>query len=268
LSRVLRMVLIVTLSMTFVAAFTSTRLDAQGTEHEKYVSPWKTRWDYRGPRGADHWSHLDPAYAACNEGKEQSPIDIHDAVKTDLPALQFDSKNGPVRYVINNGYTIRVNYLRGNENYLVAGGQRYELIQFHFHRPSEESISGKTYPMEAHLMYETVGGKVAGVTVLIKSGHPNSAVQKLWEHMPNTEGQNEVPGVEINPSDLLPRNTRAYFMYMGSVTAPPCTEGVTWFVIKNPIELSENQINAFAKLYPNDARPVQPLNGRVVRESR
>lgn len=264
----MRGILIVTVSMAAVAVCMNARLEAQEAEHEKYVSPWKTRWDYRGPRGADHWSQLDPAYAACNEGKEQSPIDIHGAVKTDLPPLQFESKNGPIRYVINNGYTIRVNYRRGNENYLVASGQRYELIQFHFHRPSEESISGKTYPMEVHLMYQTADGKAAGVTVFIKPGRPNSVVEKLWEHMPNAEGQNEAPGVEVNPSDLLPRNTDAYFMYMGSVTAPPCTEGVTWFVLKNPIEISEKQIAAFAKLYPNDARPVQPLNGRVVRESR
>ncbi len=263
----MRRVLIVTALMASVVACTSTRLDAQEAEHEKYVSPWKTPWDYRGPRGAEHWSELDPAYAAC-AGKEQSPIDIAGAMKTDLPALQFESKSGPVRYVINNGHTIRVNYRRGNGNYLVVDGQRYELTQFHFHHPSEESISGKTYPMEAHLMYQTADGKAAGITVFIKSGRPNSVVEKLWEHMPNTEGQHEAPGVEVNPSDLLPRDTRAYFMYMGSVTAPPCTEGVLWFVLKNPIDISEKQINAFAKLYPNDARPVQPLNGRVLKESR
>jgi carbonic anhydrase len=262
-----RHVAIVATLIAAVAAWTSTCLEAQEAEHEKYVSPWKTRWDYHGSRGPEHWSKLDPAYAAC-DGKEQSPIAIHDAVKDDMPPLQFESRSGPVRYVINNGYTIRVNYRLENGNYLLARGQRYELIQFHFHRPSEESISGKIYPMEAHLMYQAADGKAAGVTVFIKAGHPNPVVEKLWEHMPNTEGQNEVPGVEINPSDLLPRNTQAYFMYMGSVTAPPCTEGVTWFVLKNPIEISNNQINAFAKLYPNDARPVQPLNGRVVRESR
>jgi carbonic anhydrase len=265
----LKRALILTVSMAAVAAaFMSASLNAQEAEHEKYVSPWKTPWDYRGARGADHWSQLDPLYAQCNEGKEQSPIDIRDAVKADLPDLRFDSKSGPVRYVINNGHTIRVNYRRGNGNYLVVDGERYELIQFHFHRPSEESVSGKTYPMEAHLMYQTADGKAAGVTVFIRPGRPNPVVEKLWEHMPNAEGQNEAPGVEVNPSDLLPRNTHAYFMYMGSVTAPPCTEGITWFVLKNPIEISENQIDAFAKLYPNDARSVQPLNGRVVKESR
>jgi carbonic anhydrase len=161
-----------------------------------------------------------------------------------------------------------VNYRRGNGNYLVVDGERYELIQFHFHRPSEESVAGKIYPMETHLMYQTAEGKVAGATVFIQPGRANAAVERLWQHMPDTEGQNEVPGVEIDPSDLLPRDTRRYFMYMGSVSAPPCTEGVTWFVFKNPIYLSEEQINAFVKLYPNDARPVQPLNGRLVKESR
>lgn len=259
--------IIVVFTMTAVAC-TSPRLYAQEAEHEKYVSPWKTPWDYEGARGAAHWSELDPAYALCNQGKEQSPIDIRSAEKADLPGLQFESKSGPLRYVINNGHTVRVNYHRGNENYLLADGERYELTQFHFHHPSEESVSGRTYPMAAHLMYQTNEGKAAGVTVFIKSGHANAAVEKLWQHMPNTEGQNEVSGVEVNPSELLPRDTHAYFVYMGSVSAPPCTEGVTWYVFKTPIELSARQIAAFAKLYPNDARPAQPLNGRVVKESR
>lgn len=248
--------------------FTSAYVRAQEAEHEKYVSPWKTPWDYKGARGPNHWSELDPAYAPCNVGKEQSPIEIRATQKADLPAPRFESKSGPLKYVINNRYTIRVNYPRGNGNYLVAGGQRYELLQFHFHHPSEEPIAGRRYPMEAHLMYQTDDGKVAGVSVFIQAGRASNLVEKLWEHMPNTEGQNAVSGVEISPSDLLPQDTHAYFMYMGSVSAPPCTEGVRWYVLKMPIELSKEQIAAFAKLYPNDARPVQPLNGRVVKESR
>ncbi len=117
-------------------------------------------------------------------------------------------------------------------------------------------------------MYQTNEGKVAGVAVFIKPSRSNSTVEKLWEHMPSAEGQNEVSGVEINPSGLPPRDTHAYFMYIGSLSAPPCAEGVTWFLLKTAIPVSEEQIEAFAKLHPNDARPVQPLNGRVVKESR
>jgi carbonic anhydrase len=240
-------------------------LRGQDSDHERYKSPWRTPWDYQGARGSDHWSELDSEYAACN-GKEQSPIDIRNAKKADLPVLRFQSKDGPLKYVVNNGHTIRVNYRPGNGNFLLVEEKRYELTQFHFHRPSEERIRGTAYDMEAHLMYQTKDGEVAGVTVFVKPGSANSTVEKVWEHMPKTEGQEEVSGVQINPDGLLPRVTGSYYMYTGSLTAPPCTEGVIWFVLKNPIEMSTGQINAFAKLYPDDARPVQPLNHRVVQE--
>jgi carbonic anhydrase len=240
-------------------------LRAQNAEHEQYVSPWRTPWDYQGPRGSDHWSELDPEYAACN-GKQQSPIDIRNPDKTDLPVLRFESKDGPLQYVINNGHTIRVNYHPGNGNFLLVEDKRYELTQFHFHRPSEERIHGKAYDMGAHLMYRTKDKEVAGVTVLVKAGSANSTIKKVWEHLPMTEGQEEGSGVEISPVGLLPRDTKSYYMYMGSLTAPPCTEGVIWFVLKDPIEMSTGQIDAFAKLYPDDARPVQPLNGRRLQE--
>jgi carbonic anhydrase len=238
---------------------------------------WNTRWEYEGARGPEHWSELDPAYAPCNAGKEQSPIDIQNAEKADLPALRFDSTSSSLKYLVNNGYTIRVNYhdAPGAGNSLLVGDKRYQLTQFHFHRPSEEYIHGKPYDMVVHLMYQASDGKVAGVAVLLKAGAANTAIQKIWEHMPLTESkvlpdfsheEQEVAGVEINPADLLPRDT-AYYMYMGSVTAPPCTEGVTWYVLKTPVELSGKQIKAFAKLFPHDVRPVQPLNGRVVKES-
>jgi carbonic anhydrase len=241
-------------------------LSGQEPPHEQYVSPWRTPWTYEG---AAHWSELDPQYAACNTGKEQSPINIENAQAADLPPLAFESKSTPLRYVINNRYTIRVNYHAGNGNFLQVGDKRYQLTQFHFHHPSEEQIGGKAYPMEVHLMYQASDGAVAGVTVFVHAGSANSTVKTIWENMPRSEGQQEVAGSEISPAGLLPsEKVRAYYMYMGSVTAPPCTEGVTWFVLKAPIDLSAGQIDAFAKLFPDDARPLQPLNGRVVKESR
>jgi carbonic anhydrase len=240
--------------------------DAEGSH--RYVSPWKTPWDYAGPRGSAHWSELDPAYAAC-DGKEQSPVDIRNTEKAALPALRFDYHSSSIQYVINNGHTIRVNYYApGSGDFLIFEGMRYQLTQFHFHRPSEELVNGRPYDMVLHLMHETSGGKAAGVTVFLKAGKENPAIQALWDHMPSTEGQNFVGALQLNPMDLLPRDTAAYYMYSGSVTAPPCTEGVTWFVLKKPITVSPAQISAFAKLYPDDVRPPQPLNGRVVKESR
>jgi carbonic anhydrase len=139
----------------------------------------------------------------------------HSAEKAQLPSLRFDSKIGPLKYLVNNGYTIRVNYhdAPGTGNLLIVGDQSYQLTQFHFHRPSEEYIHGKPFDMAVHLMYQSRDGKV------------------------------------------------------GSVTAPPCTEGVRWYVLKTPMDISTKQIEAFAKLYPHDVRPLQPLNGRVVQES-
>ncbi|MFZ0212192.1 MAG: carbonic anhydrase family protein [Candidatus Acidiferrales bacterium] len=228
---------------------------------------WRTPWSYNNAAdGPAHWGNLDPEYAACN-GKEQSPIDIRAAKKADLPALRFEDKTGPLT-IINNGYTaLRVNYTAGNGNFLVVGDQRYELTQFHFHHPSEEEIHGKPSDMVLHLMYKSSDGKVAGVAVLLKTGSANAVVRELWKYMPKTAGKERlIPRVEVNPAGLLPRDT-AYYTYMGSVTAPPCTEGVVWFVLKAQMEVSPAQIAKFAQLYPHDVRPVQLLNGRVVEES-
>jgi len=229
---------------------------------------WKTPWDYEGKIGAEHWASLDPDYAVCGSGKEQSPIDIQDAQKARLPALRFVNKISPLKYLVNNGYTIRVNYHAPESgDWLIVGDQRYQLTQFHFHHPSEEYVNGKPSVMAVHLMYQASDGKVVGVTVLLKAGNANATIQQLWDHMPATTGkEQEIPGVEINPADLLPRDT-AYYTYMGSLTAPPCTEGVRWYVLKTPVEVSAGQIEAFARLYPHDVRPLQPLNGRPVQES-
>ncbi len=238
---------------------------------------WKTPWDYEGPRGADHWSELDPAYALCNVGREQSPIDITSTEKAQLPPLRFESKARPLKYLQNNGATIRVNYhdALGSGDSLTVGDTRYQLTQFHFHHPSEESLHGKPFDMVAHLMYESGDGAVAGVAVFLKAGKANATIGQLWDVMPKTESrvlpdfshqEQAIAGVKINPAGLLPLNL-GYYTYLGSVTAPPCTEGVRWYVLKTPVEISASQIEEFAKLYPHDVRPVQPLHGRVVQES-
>ena len=133
-------------------------------DYSHYVSPWKTPWDYRGARGAEHWSELDPPTRSCNRGKEQSPIDIRDAQKADLPALRFDYLNSAIHYVINNGHTIRVDYhdAPGSGSSLTVDGKRYQLTQLHFHRPSEERVAGKSYDMVLHLMHRAADGEVAG----------------------------------------------------------------------------------------------------------
>jgi carbonic anhydrase len=243
-------------------------LHAQNADYSHYVSPWKTHWEYTGPKGAEHWSELDPAYRLCSLGKEQSPIDIRDPQKAALPPIRFEYRSVPVNYVINNGYTIRIDYHDppGKGNFLVVGNKRYQLIQFHFHRPSEEYVHGKPYDMVLHLMHRAEDGEEAGVAIFIKEGQPNATVQQVWDYMPDNEGQRAAPGAMLDPAGMLP-DKFSYYLYEGSVTAPPCNEGVKWFVLKTPIEVSSAQIKAFAALYPRDVRPLQPLNGRIVKES-
>lgn len=257
-------------ALLIVAASVAPMLSqAQTNDYSRYVSPWKTAWDYRGPRGAPHWSSLDPAYAICNAGREQSPIDIRNPRQADLPPLRFAYRNEPARYVINNRYTLRVNYhdAPGTGSALMIGEKRYQLVQFHFHHPGEEAIDGKRYPMVLHLMHKSSDGEVVGVAVFLKTGRASPTLQRVLDHGPATEGQLAVPGLLIDPSAMLPRD-RSYYMYMGSVSAPPCTEGVRWIVLKIPVEVSAAQVAAFARLFPDDARPLQPLNGRVVEESK
>jgi carbonic anhydrase len=228
---------------------------------------YSNKWSYKGANGPEHWGDLDPAYATCKTGKEQSPIDIRSATKAALPAIRFEYKSGPLR-IINSGHTIRVNYhAPGSGSFLIVGDKPYQLTQFHFHHPSEEYIHGKPSDMVVHLIHQADDGQVASVAVLLKAGSANPTIQQLWDHIPKTEGKEEqIARVDFNPAGLLPRDT-AYYTYMGSGTAPPCTEGVLWFVLMIPVDISPEQIDAFARLYPHDVRPPQPLHGRVVKES-
>ena len=157
----------------------------------KYVSPWRTPWTYEGARGDDHWADLDPQYAACR-GKEQSPIDIRETHKANLPALRFDYKSGPIPYVTNNGATIRVNYeAPGSGDFLIVGDARYQLTQFHFHRPSEETIYGKHFEMEVHLVHADATGHLAVVAILLKRGTDNPLIHELWNDLPPKKEEEE-----------------------------------------------------------------------------
>jgi len=196
--------LTIALPMAIALSLSATRASPLGTADadvaHHYVSPWRTPWAYEGPRGSDHWADLDPQYAAC-AGKEQSPIDIRTTQKAALPALRFDYKPGLIPYVTNNGATIRVNYeAPGSGDFLIVGDARYQLTQFHFHRPSEERIRGKAYDMVLHLMHQSSDGKTAGVAVLLKAGRMNATIAKLWAHMPMAEGDVKVDGKPLRPA--------------------------------------------------------------------
>ena len=223
-------------------------------------------WSYEGHGGPAHWAALEPEFASCKIGHTQSPIDIRTkAIKGEaLPSIEFAYKPGTAK-IVDNGHTIQVVPAAGDA--ITIGGHRYELVQFHFHKPSEESIDGKRRDMVAHFVHKDASGKLAVVAVLLQTGAANPVVAALWNNLPaHKELEVDVKGAQIDPADLLPRD-RGYYTFEGSLTTPPCSEGVTWYVLKSPAQLSSGEIARFAKAYPMNARPVQPLNGRVVRAS-
>jgi carbonic anhydrase len=223
-------------------------------------------WSYSGPTGPAKWGSLEKEYSACAIGKNESPIDIRDTIakKTDLPAINFDYQASTLK-IIDNGHTIQINYAPGS--FITVGSTQYELVQFHFHKPSEEKLNGKSYDMVAHLVHKDKEGKLAVVAVLLAKGTANPLIKTLWDNLPKEkETEAVVDAVKINVADLLPKN-QTYYTYTGSLTTPPCSEGVTWFVLKHPTSVSAGEIARFAKSYPMNARPVQPLNGREIRVS-
>jgi carbonic anhydrase len=240
----------------YLSALVMLGSSAAAGEHEPH-------WGYSGAGGPSHWGSLNHDYAACQAGKLQSPIDIRtDKVhRSKLPALAFHYQPVPLR-IIDNGHTIQIIYAPGST--ISAVDQRYGLVQIHFHRPSEEQINGKPFEMVAHLVHRDHEGHLAVVAVPLRVGPENRFVSTAWHHLPKTKGEEvTVPGVTINAGDLLPAS-RDYYAYTGSLTTPPCSEGVRWFVLKNPATVSRAEIEQFAKIYPSNARPVQPLNGREV----
>lgn len=224
-------------------------------------------WSYSGGTGPAHWSLLEPDYASCGNGKEQSPVNIETSRvrAADLPPLIFHYRAVPL-HVINNGHTIQVNVPAGST--LSVGGHDYALVQFHFHHPSEERIDGKSSDLVAHLVHRDAGGHLAVVAVLLQRGAPSPLLARLWRNLPHEQGHESAPeGVEVDARALLPSGL-GYYAFNGSLTTPPCSEGVRWFVLKSPMSLSDDQLAVFAKLYPANARSLQPLNGRVILSTR
>ncbi|HVS25601.1 MAG TPA: carbonic anhydrase family protein [Gammaproteobacteria bacterium] len=222
-------------------------------------------WSYTGHTGPAYWGTLEQDYQTCALGRTQSPIDIRDAGvhKSDLPAIEFHYQPSKLK-IIDNGHTVQVNYAPGSS--ISVGGKRYELQQFHFHKPSEEKLDGKSYDMVAHLVHKDADGKLAVVAVLLaKADAGNPLIKTLWDNLPSKkEVESAVDAVTIDATDLLPTN-RSYYTFSGSLTTPPCSEGVTWFVLRSPTAISGDEVARFAKSYPLNARPAQPLNGREVK---
>jgi len=222
--------------------------------HEKH-------WSYEGETGPAHWSELNSDNCGCS-GKNQSPIDIdtNDVVKSNLPDIEFH--NNPVKLkLVNNGHTVQANVDSGCS--IIIDGDRYDLLQFHYHSLSEHTVNGKHYPVEIHFVYKDSSGALAVIGVFIKEGAENENYKPIWENLPSKPDEEYALSEPVDPGNLLPSDKRTY-RYSGSLTTPPCTEGVKWFVMASPVEMSVAQIASAEKIYNHNYRPVLPLNARKV----
>lgn len=220
-------------------------------------------WDYSGEGAPENWGKLKPEFSACSSGKRQSPIDIRDGISVQLDPVQFDYKPSGFK-VLDNGHTVQVNVAPGNS--IEVMGRRFELVQFHFHRPSEERINGRQFDMVAHLVHKDLDGKLAVVAVLLDRGSVQPIVQTVWNNLPLEKGDEVAARATLDLNALLPTE-RGYYTYMGSLTTPPCSEGVLWMVMKQPVGISPEQIGIFSRLYPMNARPIQSASGRLIKGS-
>ena len=236
--------------------------DAKAAENNPPVKR-SNQWSYEGETGPVKWGKLNPAWAKCDSGNRQSPIDIRDGIRVDLEPVAFEYGSSGFN-VLNNGHTVQVNVAPGNR--ITLTGRTYELQQFHFHRPSEEKIDGRSFEMVVHLVHKDEEDRLAVIAVLIENGTQHPGIQTVWNNLPLEKHEPLVPVIQFDPTMLLPQH-REYYTYMGSLTTPPCNEGVLWIVMKEPIQASRQQLDIFARLYPMNARPVQAMAGRLIKES-
>jgi carbonic anhydrase len=220
-------------------------------------------WTYEGEEGPEHWGDLDASYAVCGTGISQSPIDISTPSEQDLANIAFHYQPSEVN-ILNNGHTVQVNYDAGS--YIELDGVRYDVAQFHYHAPSEHAVDGKLFAAELHIVHKNADGGLAVVGILLDEGTQNEALQLFIENLPAQKSEVADAGVTINAAELLPTE-QTTFRYSGSLTTPPCSEGVNWLLMTTPVEISSEQVEALASLFEEgNNRPVQPLNDRPLTE--
>lgn len=234
-----------------------------GPGRGKAGDPAQRHWSYSGEVGPQAWGGLRAEFSLCSSGQRQSPIDIREGLAVDLEPIRFDYQSSHFG-VIDTGHTVQVNVAPGN--FIELAGRRFELQQFHFHRPSEERIDGRQFDMVVHLVHRNSEGKQAVVAVLLDRGSVQPVVQAVWSNLPLEKHHETRARSTIDLSQLLPADRR-YYTYMGSLTTPPCSEGVQWVVMRHPVALSAEQLDIFARLYPMNARPLQAASGRRIMQS-
>jgi carbonic anhydrase len=219
-------------------------------------------WSYEGDTSPSHWGDLDPAFFMCKEGKNQSPVNLNRFTKAQLPTLKV-FYSGNAKEVVNNGHTIKVTTIGKNE--FEVDGISFNLLQFHFHTPSENKIESKSFPMEAHFVHKSKDGEVLVVALMFVEGERNSSIDKILADLDKNVGKVNQLKEMFNPGDLFPKKLD-YYRFNGSFTTPPCTEGVRWIVLKNPVTVSKEQLEKMHAIMGDNNRPTQPLNARTILE--
>ncbi|MGE9552578.1 carbonic anhydrase [Erwinia amylovora] len=220
-------------------------------------------WAYEGKGSPEHWGELSNEFQTCKTGQYQSPIDIEQVIDGKLPPLGLNFHTD-TESIINNGHTIMVTVTDSDD--FMLDNQRFELKQFHFHTPSENLIAGKSFPLEAHFVHANKAGELAVVVVMFEEGAENQALKPLIAAIPAKLNQQEKMQQSVDLAKLFPTDEH-YYRFSGSLTTPPCTEGVRWLVMKKPVTLSAQQLDKFQKaLKHTNNRPLQPLHGRVIVE--
>lgn len=262
----------IALSTLLVITISQANEDTNITKEKHEVNTTKSshhahsaHWGYMGENGPTHWADVKAEFNMCSEGKVQTPINVVATKNSDLKPLELNYTVG-AKNIINNGHSVQINIKDGN--IFKLDGLDYKLKQFHFHVPSENNINGQAYPLEAHFVHATDDGKLAVIAVMFKEGATNAILTKAWKNISNLKlGEAVESTLTIEEINALMPNNKEYYKFMGSLTTPPCSEGVKWFVYKHPLTVSKAQINSFFNLFsfPNN-RPIQPSNNRVIEE--
>lgn len=225
-----------------------------------FASP-QAHWGYIGDQSPENWGKLMPEFSLCSEGQNQAPVNINGALDTIMEPLKFDYQPGQ-QSIVNNGHTIQINVNGGSS--LIIDGEKFELKQFHFHSPSENEINGQSFPLEAHFVHSNSDGELLVLALMFTAGDDNVEMAKVWNQLPTELNIENPVASPIAIISILPED-RSYYRFSGSLTTPPCTEGVRWLVLKTQVSASAQQIKQFELLmHHHNNRPVQPLHGRVI----
>ena len=232
-------------------------------EEKKADAHGGAHWTYEGERGPETWGDLSADFRACSLGLEQTPIDLKGTITAQTGLVEASFQPMPLT-ILNNGHTIQVNLKQSNK--LTLNGTEFNVAQFHFHRESEHKVNGESYDMEMHIVHQDpVTSNLVVIGIFLKEGDANPFLEKIWSLMPTVENKESISTDSINLIDAFPSDKK-YYTYTGSLTTPPCSQGIDWIIIKEPMEISSEQIKKFSDIHPDNSRPTQPLNNREVIE--